>query len=201
MTGYLHESVVELDSSNENFSQGPGERLRKRRESLGFTHADVAGHLNLRISVIEGLETNNYKHIPKLVFARGYLRSYAKILNLPGNEIIEAFDKLEYPENPSNLPASPIREGQKKASKKEHSFLPWIMLFVLIVLVAVVGFWNSITHFVTDTQSPSAVPVEVTPSMEKSTLADLSQNNADVTAQESDSALPDLNQEQDQSGQ
>ena len=124
MNGYLHESVVELESSQKNTSSGPGERLRRSRESLGLTHADVADHLNLRISVIEALETNNYKQIPKLVFARGYLRAYAKLLRLPGNEIIDAFNQLEYPENPSVLPATPIRAGQKKAPKKEHSLLP-----------------------------------------------------------------------------
>ena len=128
-----------------------------QREFMGLTHADVAAHLNLRISIIEAIEDDNYKNIPKLVFARGYLRSYAKLLNIPGNEIIDAFNKLECPENPSEHPATPLRDGQKKPVKKEHSFIPWIAFVVLLVLFAGVGFWQQISSFLTHASSQTIV--------------------------------------------
>ncbi len=194
MNGYLQESAKESESIQETLASGPGELLKKRREAMGLTHADIAAHLNLRISIIEAIEENNYKHVPKLVFARGYLRSYAKLLGLPGNEIIEAFNKLEYPENPSELPASPLRAGQKKPIKKEHSYIPWIALVILIILFALVGFWKPITSFLTPTHSSSSV---VTTQVEKpgnTTSMQQEPKQEETASTDESSALPDLDQ-------
>lgn len=197
MNGYLQESARESESIQENLASGPGELLRKKRESMGLTHADVAAHLNLRISIIEAIEENNYKHIPKLVFARGYLRSYAKLLGLSGNEIIEAFNKLEYPENPSELPASPLRAGQKKPVKKEHSFILWIALIILILIFALVGFWKPITTLIIPSQSTETKVTSVAEKTEPNqTRAPVEQprKQEETPAIEESSALPDLDQ-------
>jgi cytoskeleton protein RodZ len=197
MNGYFQESAKDSESIQEIIASGPGEYLKKRRESMGLTHADVAAHLNLRISIIEAIEENNYKHMPKLVFARGYLRSYAKLLGLSGNEIIAAFNKLEYPENPSELPASPLRAGQKKPIKKEHSLIPWIALVILIVIFALVGFWKPITSFLTLSQSSSETTTSQVIQEKPSTPAPASvqhEQKQETSIEESSAALPDLDQ-------
>lgn len=197
MNGYFQESARESESIQENITSGPGEHLRRRRESMGLTHADVAAHLNLRISIIEAIEENNYKHVPKLVFARGYLRAYAKLLGLPGNEIIEAFNKLEYPENPSELPASPLRAGQKKPLKKEHSLIPWIALVILIVIFAIVGFWKPITSILTLPQSSSETTTSQVVKEQSTPAPETVQQESkpkESSPEESSAALPDLDQ-------
>lgn len=165
MNGYLNESATEPGSSGDNRLPGPGERLKKRRESLGLTLADVASYLNLRISIIEAIEENDYNHIPKLVFARGYLRSYAKLLNLPSNEIIDSFNQLKWPEMPSDIPAHPLKAGQKKAPKKGHSALPWIAFLIVVLLFLVAGFWQPITEILGKTKTTQDMPTAPTVSV------------------------------------
>lgn len=125
---------------------GPGERLRKQRELLGLTLPDVAAYLNLRTTILEALEDNDYKKIPRLVFARGYLRSYAKLLNLPGEEIIEAFNSLKWPESKTEFLVQPLRMKSKKASTQKHFSMPWIALLFIVAIFIIASFWRPITQ-------------------------------------------------------
>jgi cytoskeleton protein RodZ len=61
---------------------GPGRRLRDERERLGVTVREVAEHLNLTTTVVQAIETDDYSRLPGPVFVRGYLRAYARLLQL-----------------------------------------------------------------------------------------------------------------------
>jgi cytoskeleton protein RodZ len=71
----MAETVSELTA-------GPGSTLRKERESLGVTLREVSETLNLSITVIQAIEADDYKKLPGPVFARGYIRAYARLLSL-----------------------------------------------------------------------------------------------------------------------
>ncbi|MBA1188611.1 helix-turn-helix domain-containing protein [Pseudomonas entomophila] len=72
--------------------QHPGERLRQARESRGWTQADVASKLNLTVSSLNHLETGAFDRLPGHTFARGYIRAYAKLLDLDQAPLVDAFD-------------------------------------------------------------------------------------------------------------
>lgn len=63
-------------------SIGPGRRLRSEREALGVSVREVADTLNLSITVVQALEDDDYKQLPGAVFIRGYVRAYARLLDL-----------------------------------------------------------------------------------------------------------------------
>lgn len=63
-------------------SMGPGRRLRSEREALGVSVREVADTLNLSINVVQALEDDDYKELPGAVFIRGYVRAYARLLDL-----------------------------------------------------------------------------------------------------------------------
>lgn len=156
MNGYLRESNVELaPATQENTHSGPGEQLRRHRELSGLTPADVGIRLRLRTCVIEALENDDYKQIPKLVFARGYLRSYAKILGLSANDIVQKFDQLQLTETSTEV-CSPLRNSFRKPQTREHSKLPWIMLAIAVIIFVIAGFWQPITQRLNHTLTPSS---------------------------------------------
>ncbi|MCZ6459658.1 MAG: DUF4115 domain-containing protein [Gammaproteobacteria bacterium] len=66
----------------------PGAILATARESLEVTVREVADALNLPNKVIEAMETDDYENLPAAVFTRGYLRSYARLLDLDEEEVI-----------------------------------------------------------------------------------------------------------------
>ncbi len=72
-------------------TEGPGAALCAARESLGITCREVAEALNLALRVIESIEVNDYEKLPAPVFTRGYIRAYAKLLELDPDPIVARY--------------------------------------------------------------------------------------------------------------
>ncbi|MBC7514400.1 MAG: helix-turn-helix domain-containing protein [Herminiimonas sp.] len=60
----------------------PGAVLSATRQGHGLTIEQVASHLNLAPRQVMALEANDFAALPGMVIARGFLRSYAKLLRL-----------------------------------------------------------------------------------------------------------------------
>ncbi len=86
--------------------QPPGFRLRRAREVCELSREDVATYLKLSVEKIEYLERGEVESIAAPVFVAGYLRSYAKLVNLSGDEVVADFKALAAMESPSMDPAS-----------------------------------------------------------------------------------------------
>lgn len=82
----------------------PGAVLRAEREALGVTVREVSETLNLSISVIEAIEADDYPRLPGPVFARGYVRAYARLLELDPEPLV-----AQYPRPPDPVPLSRTR--------------------------------------------------------------------------------------------
>ena len=83
--------------------KGPGERLRAARVAAGIPLERVANELHLAPEVLEALERDVYAQVPGRVFARGYLRNYARLVDLDPEQILAAYDAL--------FPAEDSRDG------------------------------------------------------------------------------------------
>jgi|GEM_PF-1794236 len=141
MSGYITESLTEVPSEAEKIPvEGPGSLLRKAREAAGLTRVEVAARLHLRVSIIEAIEEDDYKKIPRLVFAKGYLRTYARFLGLSGDEIVERFNLLGCSEVKSE---HLFQSGQKSRLPREGwSAGARLSLLGVIVLFIGFGIWH-----------------------------------------------------------
>jgi cytoskeleton protein RodZ len=70
----------------------PGATILARREALGLTRQDVADSLNLSVRVVEAIEAENWQLLPGPAFIRGYLRAYAKLLEIDADALTAGFD-------------------------------------------------------------------------------------------------------------
>jgi cytoskeletal protein RodZ len=86
--------------------QPPGFRLRRAREICELSREEVAAHLKLSVEKIESLEHGEVENIAAPVFVAGYLRSYARLVNLSGDDIVADFKKLTAMKSPSMDPAT-----------------------------------------------------------------------------------------------
>jgi cytoskeleton protein RodZ len=59
-----------------------GMTLREAREALGMSVHDVAERIKFAPRQVEALEANDYVHLPQATFLRGFVRSYARVLQL-----------------------------------------------------------------------------------------------------------------------
>jgi cytoskeleton protein RodZ len=120
-----------------------GQILRQAREQQNLTVADVAQQLNLGKSLIDDLELDQVDAKLSSTFVRGYLRSYAKLLKIPAQQILDA-----YSSNSKGLHQVPslTRSFSKRTAKEatENRFM-WVTYFVIAVFVVllVLGFWQS----------------------------------------------------------
>jgi cytoskeleton protein RodZ len=74
--------------------ENPGETLRKARENKGWSQAEVAVKLNLTVQALAYLESGDFAKLPGNTFARGYIRTYAKLLGIDQEPLVVAFDQL-----------------------------------------------------------------------------------------------------------
>lgn len=68
-----------------------GQVLRARRLSLGLEEAAIASRLKIRRDQVAAIEACNYASLPGRAYALGYIRSYAGLVGLDADAIIEAF--------------------------------------------------------------------------------------------------------------
>ncbi|BCK87438.1 cytoskeleton protein RodZ [Sideroxyarcus emersonii] len=74
-------------------SQSPldvGMALRAGRERLGMSVHDVAERIKFAPKQVEALEANDFAHLPEPAFLRGFVRSYARVLQLDEATLIAA---------------------------------------------------------------------------------------------------------------
>lgn len=65
-----------------------GTMLRTAREQHGFTASDIAGKLRMGVKQVNALETGDYSMLPTGTFLRGFVRNYARAVNLNSEEVI-----------------------------------------------------------------------------------------------------------------
>jgi len=72
------------DEAHPNVMHGTlGQRLRAAREIRGWKAGDVAGRLRLPIQIIQAIEAEQYDKIGHGIYLRGYLKSYARLVDVP----------------------------------------------------------------------------------------------------------------------
>lgn len=81
--------------------------LQQARESMGLSIKDVADQLFLSTSHIDFLEKEEFDRFPKKAFIKGYLRSYARVVQLDGEDIVRLYEasfEAEQEEEENQLP-------------------------------------------------------------------------------------------------
>ncbi len=68
----------------------PGSILRAERERQGLVIADVVPHLKLSEKQVEALENDDYEALPGDVFVRGFIRNYAKMLQIDPGPLLDS---------------------------------------------------------------------------------------------------------------
>ena len=114
--------------------QNPGELLRLAREKRDWSQAEVARKLNLTVSSLNHVETGAFDKLPGHTFARGYIRAYAKLMDLDQAALVEAFDRY----TGTHAKGSEVHSlGRiEEPVRLSHNILRGVSL---LLLVAVVG--------------------------------------------------------------
>lgn len=143
--------------------QRPGEYLRQVRINQKRELADIAKALNIPEKTLAALEKDDYKLLPEATFIKGYYRSYAKLLKVDANNIIQRFDEI-YANDTGLVPNhaldnSPIKIMGKLPGSNRDRNRKWLKRGAIAVAVVVV-LWAAIAALKNRSDEPEAVEAE-----------------------------------------
>lgn len=118
-------------------TQLAGQQLASARKEKGLSQEDVAAELRLSVTYVKAIEADEYDRLPEATFVRGYVRNYARLLELSENEtkeVIALFDQQNKHKEADFKGARPL----STFPTRRRSWWPLIFLLVLI-LIAIQG--------------------------------------------------------------
>ena len=124
-----------------------GEPFRAAREARGLTLSDVSEQLRIRAVYLAAIEEENWSAIGAAVYARGFLRTYARFLGLDPEESVAAFNLSSGTAAPASAAAAPTDPGTPRPIPSPRAGLSpviWIASAIAIALVAYVVY-NAVT--------------------------------------------------------
>lgn len=117
---------------------GGGQMLREAREVRGLDIEQVASDLRLTSRQVQALEAEDFSALPEPTYVCGYVRNYARYLNLASDEIIARYPNLETL-RPDRQPAVETRITRSDL-KKQSMDIP-IPLLVSVALLVIIATW------------------------------------------------------------
>ncbi len=111
-----------------------GERFRIAREARGLTLSEVAEHIRIRSVYLGAIEDENWDVIGAPVYARGFVRTYARFLGIDGEEAIASSILAQ------SIPSStPPQEEPVISPSGRRSSTRWVLWVAGFVAAALVG--------------------------------------------------------------
>ena len=110
----------------------PGELLKEARKKTRRRYKRLSSELGIPERYLEALEENNFSIMAGPTYVKGYLRAYAKKLDLDPETVITAFDR--YLKDERRLKNKAIKIEQKKETKQKFSYI-YALIFLLIASI------------------------------------------------------------------
>lgn len=124
---------------SQELAPGFGRILAEAREAKGISVADVAEKLKLTVRQIEALEAEDFSRLPAAVFVRGFVRNYARLVEV-------SMDSLPGMTEPAVEPSSTITAPSEGVTFRTSPVRRWLLLplaglILFLILVAVLYNW------------------------------------------------------------
>lgn len=125
------------ETENTMTLQELGALLRERRIERGLTEENVADQLKITSRLVRAIEEGDMHAMPHAVYARGFIRAYAKLLAVDEKNVHEACALLKDPEEE-------LREQESRivpAAPRRGNGFPWLALLLCVLFVAAGGWY------------------------------------------------------------
>jgi cytoskeletal protein RodZ len=113
-----------------------GQILRQRREAKNMSIEEIARATRVPMSSVERIESDQFDELPGEVFVRGFLKSYARAVNLDPDEILARYTASRRIAWVTPLPiASPSRPVRSRRYGVAIAFVLLLILFTLALSI------------------------------------------------------------------
>jgi cytoskeleton protein RodZ len=120
-----------------------GSELKSMREAKGYSLEDVQQATKIRIRYLEAIEAGDLSAMPGMVYARGFIKSYAEYLGVNGQELLEkhglAADREPHPAD-TGLRKSSAPIASKRSTVSTSRLVPQVLALVGVLAVLTLGY-------------------------------------------------------------
>jgi cytoskeleton protein RodZ len=148
-----------------------GAALRCARTRLSMSVEEVSNRIKFAPQQIEALEAGDFAHLPEAAFLRGFIRSYAKLLQIDAAPLIAALPQKAEPSVPLEAQALPDTAFPNIYAERRHNFI-WLVVALAIALALALAAWvlGGAGSPGKQAAPPSAAPATATPQTATDTL-------------------------------
>jgi cytoskeleton protein RodZ len=118
--------------------QGSGSLLAAARKQQNRTVEEIADALNLSATQIRTIELDQSEGLPEATYVRGYIRSYARLLGLNEDEVLDHYLNPNWQKG-TRLDEMPRGIGSANENESRGFFTPG-KIVLIIILAAALGF-------------------------------------------------------------
>lgn len=143
------------ETTQQRVGESAGSLLRQGREKKGLSVSGVADAQHLRPAIIQAIEDGDYQQIDSELFLKGYVRAYAKQVDLDADSVVAVLDRELEPlrlKKAEALEANPLVDIERRRRQKRR------FAKILIVLVAVLVAAYLVLRFIDDGTSDTEAP-------------------------------------------
>ncbi len=113
------------------FQTSLGAYLRTEREMRGMSLSELAAETRVPETTLQHIEADRFDDLPGEVFVRGFLRAYARAVELDPDRILELLDR------PAPSPTLPLLPPPSFSLRRRRLATPALVL-VLLLAVALI---------------------------------------------------------------
>jgi len=135
------------------FAEPVGLQLKHAREKKGMKASDASARLKLPVDVIEALEREDWKKLGAPIYARSYLTSYLKLLELPPAMANEVSFEMAPAATMKLLSEKPVRRDIDKTLGTLGYFAITGVIVASIIMLAM--------HFQTPANRNESLPLDI----------------------------------------
>lgn len=153
----------------------PGQALAEARAARNLSVADVALQLKLSVSQIVALEADAYDKLPGPVFVRGFVRNYARLLELDADALADTVD-LPQVSRPASA-AVPQSRNIPFPERRPANWRPYALVLAMLIGAVVLFelYFSAPPVMMVSAVSPQPVSVPATPAPPAAPVDPLSQ--------------------------
>jgi len=139
-----------------------GAWLRRQREMREISLRDIADRTKISMRYLEAMEVDRFDLLPAPIFAKGFLREYARYVGLSPDEVINHYLAVQQPQVDDKHDETLIGKAVRARGGKSWTYGLFLLLAVLLLLgvVALLTYYNDRRQ-----EGPSATSETPPPSM------------------------------------
>ena len=168
--------------------ENPGKVLKAKRLDSKLSSVDVAGKLKISLKQLEALETNNFEVFAGPVFVHGFIRNYAKLLEIDADPLVKSADEILNPPIPEPLPEGEIERKEDKTRSKSE---------IIVVVLLAVFLLGSIGVVVFNSQIESSIGLRTKPQVLLSEQGSFNRKEDPLDSLRLEKNLVDLNEDKE----